>query len=141
MNLSTQVAIRSALATTAAGTTEIDGATIDTQGFEGVLFIAKFGTAASNNTLQAQQDSASGMGTVADVLGTSVAVGTSDEVVWLDFNKPLERYVRVQGERGTSSTLDWGVAILYGAKRQPVDNATAGTIAGELHASPIEGTV
>lgn len=141
MNLSKQVAIRSALATTGAGTSEIDGATIDMQGFEGVLFIAKFGTAATGNQLQAQQGADSGLSDAADILGTLTTVGSSDEIVYLDLNKPLKRYVRVQAERGTNSTLDWGVAILYGAKKQPVDNDTAGTIAGELHVSPIEGTV
>lgn len=141
MNLSDKVAIRSALATTTAGTSEIDGATIDMQGFEGVLFIAKFGTAAANNALQAQQDSDSAMGSPADLEGTLVGVGASDEIVYLELNKPKERYVRVQAERGTSTTLDWAVAILYGARKQPVDNTVAGTIYGELHVSPAEGTV
>lgn len=139
--LSNGVAIKSALATTGAGTSEIDGATIDTAGYEGVLFIAKFGTAASDNTLQAQQGAASDLSDAADLAGTSVGVGSSDEIVWVDLFRPLERYVRVQAERGTSTTLDWGVAILYGARTMAVDNATAGTIAGELHVSPAEGTV
>jgi hypothetical protein len=140
-NLSNSVQIKSALATTAAGTTEIDGATIDTSGFEGVLFIAKYGTAASGNFLQGQQGADSGLSDAADLEGTAVGVGSSDEIVWLDLNRPQERYVRVQAERGTSSTLDWGVAILYGAKKLPVDNTTAGTIHGELSVAPAEGTV
>ena len=141
MNLSRQVAIESGAATTGAGTTEVDGATIDTSGFEGVLFIAKFGTAASNNTLQAQQGAASNLSDAADLEGTSVTVGSSDELVYLDLYRPRERYVRIQAERGTSTTLDWCVAIKYGARKQPVDNDTAGTIAGEVHVSPAEGTV
>lgn len=139
--LSNGVKIESALATTTAGTSEVDGTTIDTAGYEGVLFVAKFGTAASGNTLQAQQGAASDLSDAADLAGTSVTVGTSDELVWLDLFRPQERYVRVQAERGTSSTVDWGIALKYGARSQPVDNATAGTIAGEVHASPDEGTV
>lgn len=141
MQLSNKVKIESALATTAAGTTEIDGATIDTAGYEGVLFIAKWGTAAAGNFLQAQQGAASNLSDAADLEGTAVGVGASDEIVWLDLYRPRERYVRVQAERGTSSTLDWGVAIKYGARVTPVDNTTAGTIHGELAISPAEGTV
>lgn len=143
MNLSKQVAISQGAATTAAGTSEIDGAAIDMAGYEGCLFIAKFGTAATDNTLQAQQSTASGSG-YADLEGTLVTVGASDEIVYLDLVKPQEQYVRVQVERGTSTTLDWCVAIRYGAnggRKQPVDNDTAGTIAGEVHVSPAEGTV
>lgn len=139
MNLSSRAAISQALATTAAGTTEIDGAGIDMSGFEGCLFIAKFGTAATGNQLQAQQSQDDS--SYADLAGTLTTVGSSDEIVWVDLYRPEERYVRVQAERGTSSTLDWGVAIRYGARKSPVDNATAGTIAGELHVSPAEGTV
>jgi hypothetical protein len=138
--LSSGVLVKAALAVTTAGTSEIDGSTIDTAGYEGVMFIAKFGTAAANNTLQAQQDSASDMSTAADLEGSSVGVGASDEIVWLDIYRPRERYVRVQAERGTSTTLEWGVALLYGAKNQPVDNTVAGTIHGETLISPAEGT-
>jgi hypothetical protein len=42
--------------------------------------------------------------------------------------------------RGTSTTIDWGIAIPYAARKKPVDNTVAGTIHGELHASPAEGT-
>jgi hypothetical protein len=139
--LSNFVKIMQGAATTAAGTSEVDGATIDTAGLEGVLFIAKFGTAATDNTLQAQQGADSGLSDAADLIGTSVAVGASDEIVWLDLYRPQERYVRVQVERGTSTTLDWCVALGYCPRVTPVDNTTAGTIAGEAHISPAEGTV
>ena len=138
--LSDCVEILQGAATTSAGTSEVDGATIDTQGYEGVLFVAKFGTAASGNTLQAQQGTESDASDMADLEGTLVTVGASDEIVWLDLVKPQERYVRTQVQRGTSTTLDWCVAIAYGAHKTPVDNATAGTIAGEAHVSPAEGT-
>lgn len=139
-NLSSSVAMGTALATTGAGTSDVTGSTIDMQGYEGVLFLAKFGTAAANNTLKAQQDSDSAMGAAADLVGTSVGVGSSDELVWLDIYRPQERYVRAIGLRGTSTTLDWGIALRYGPRTLPVDNTTAGTIHGELHAEPSEGT-
>lgn len=140
MNLSNAVKISQAAATTTAGTSSVNGTALDMSGYEGVLFIAKFGTAASDNTIHAEQDTASGMGSAADLAGTSVGVGASDEIVWLDLYRPQERYVRMVADRGTSSTLDWAVALQYGSKSQPVDNTIAGTIHGELSVSPSEGT-
>lgn len=138
-NLSSSTKIESALATTGAGTSEIDGAGIDMQGYEGVLFVAKYGTAAAGNFLQGQQSTDNS--SFADLEGTAVGVGSSDEIVFLDIHKPQEQFVRVQAQRGTSSTLDWGIALKYGARKQPVDNTVAGTIHGELSVSPSEGTV
>lgn len=139
MNLSKSVKISQGAATTTAGTSEVDGDGIDMSGYEGCLFICKFGTAASGNTLQAQQSQDNS--SYADLEGTLVTVGSSDEIVYLDLVKPQERYARVQAQRGTSSTLDWCVAIRYGARKVPVDNEIAGTIAGETSVSPAEGTV
>jgi len=140
MNLSNIVKMVEGAAVTAAGTSEVVGATIDMQNYEGVLFIAKFGTAASGNNLKAAQGEQSDMSDAADLKGTLVAVGASDEIVWLDLYRPEERYVRALIQRGTSSTLDWCIAIRYDPKKMPVDNTIAGTIAGEVHVSPIEGT-
>lgn len=123
-----------------ANTTDVTSAEVDMAGYEGVLFISSFGTAAANNTMKAQQDTVTGMGSAADLLGTSVASGTSDEDVWIDVFRPRERFVRVIGLRGTSTTMESIWAIQYGARKQPVDNTTSGTIIGEAHASPAEGT-
>lgn len=138
MALANELLIKQAAATTAAGTTEIDGASIDMQDKEEVLFIAKFGTAATGNQLQAQQSADDS--TWNDLEGTLTTVGSSDEIVWLNIVKPTDRYVRIQVERGTSTTLDWAVAIVGGAKKLPVDNTVSGTIAGEIHITPAEGT-
>lgn len=140
MNLSSHSLFREGIATTGAGTTTINGTEMDMQNFDGVLFIIKFGTAATDNQIKAQQDVVTGMGGAADLLGTLVAVGASDEVLWLDVYRPRERFVRMVALRGTSTTIDWGVAIKYSGRKQPIDNAVAGTIAGELHVSPAEGT-
>ncbi len=140
VNLINGVRFREGIATTAAGTTTINGAEVDMQNYEGVLFGIKFGTAAADNQIKAQQDVVTGMAGAADLLGTLVAVGASDEILWIDLYRPRERFVRMVALRGTSTTIDWGVAIQYGPKKGPVDNTVAGTIAGELHVSPIEGT-
>jgi hypothetical protein len=46
----------------------------------------------------------------------------------------------VHALRGTSTTLEWCVALKFGAHSMPVDNTVAGTIHGEAHVSPAEGT-
>ncbi len=140
MNLSTNTRYREGAATTAAGTTTINGAEMDMAGYEGVLWICKFGTAATDNQIKAQQDTVTGMAGAQDLLGTLVTVGASDEIVWLDLYRPLERFVRVVVLRGTSTTIDWCIAIRYGSMKGPQDNTVAGTIAGELHTGPAEGT-
>ncbi len=125
---------------TIAGTSAVTSDIIDMSGYAGVLFLTSFGTAAANNTIKAQQDTDAAGGTMADLLGTSVASGTSDEDVWIDLTSPRERYVRVVVARGTSSTLESVWAIQYGATAEPVDNVTSGTIIGEAHLAPAEGT-
>lgn len=139
MQLSNGIKITKVADHTTAGTSAVEATGVDMAGFEGVLFVTSFGTAASGNTLLASQDTASG-GSYTDLLGSSVTSGTSDEDVWIDVYRPTKRYVRVEAARGTSSTLESIWAIQYGARKQPVDNTTSGTIVGEASVSPAEGT-
>lgn len=131
--------LRPVLAATIAGTTDITSSAIDTAGFESVFVFVEFGTPAANNQIKLQQCDTSG-GTYADLLGTLATVGASDEVVWCEVRRPVERYIKAVATRGTSTTIVRGYAILSGARSQPVSNNLAGTIAGESHASPAEGT-
>jgi Na+/H+ antiporter NhaD/arsenite permease-like protein len=136
--LSEALEIHSALATTTAGTSDVTGSIIDMLNAESVLFVAKFGTAAANNSIKAQQDADSAMGAAADLAGSKVVVGSSDEIVWLEIFEPQERYVRAVAVRGTSTTLDWCVATVR-LKKLPADNITSGTITGQALISPAEG--
>jgi hypothetical protein len=140
MNLYDTIKISEHIPTTATGTTTINGNTVDMADFDGVLFLIKYTTAATNNTLKAQQGQASNMSDAADLLGSSVVVGASDEIVWIDLFKPQERYVRALALRGTTTVIEWAVAIQYGPRLKPISNVLAGTINGKLLASPIEGT-
>lgn len=140
MNLSSRVKFQKVEDHTAAGTTDVVSDWVDTAGYEGVVFLTSFGTAAVGNTLKAQQSTASDGTGAADLLGSSVTSGSSDEDVWLDINRPAERYVSVTAARGTSSTLESIWALLYGPRELPVDNTTTGTIVGELLYEPTEGT-
>src|SRR6266540_4685589 len=107
MNLSNAVKITEHIPTTATGTTTFTGTAVDMANFDGVLFVCKFSTAAANNTLKAQQDTVVGMGGVADLAGSSVVVGASDEIVWIDLFKPQERFVRAAALRGTTTVIEW----------------------------------
>jgi len=126
---------------TTAGTSDVTGTGVDMSGYEGVIFITSYGTAAADNLPHAETSSDDGSADAyTDLAGTEVGVSTSDEDVWLEIKRPPERYVRIVAERGTSSTCESIWAIRYGARSRGVDNTTAGTIHGELHASPAAGT-
>ena len=139
MNLSSNVKITKVSDYADAATSAINSASVDMSGYTGVLFIASFGTAAANNTMNAAQG-ADDSADWEDLTGTSVASGASDEDVWVDVYRPTDRYVRAEIARGTSTTLEAIWAIQYGPRKAPVDNTTTGTISGEVHASPAEGT-
>lgn len=122
-----------------AATSDVTSSTIDMAGYTGVIFFSSYGTPAANNLPHAETSSNDSDWN--DLEGTEVNVSTSDEDVWLEINLPQERYLRTVWERGTSSTLGDVWAIQYGARVMAQDNTTAGTIHGEAHVSPDEGTI
>ncbi len=125
----------------AAATTDVTGATLDMAGFDGVMFFTSFGTAAADNTMHVEQGAAAAMSDAADLAGSEVDVGASDEDVWVDVLRPRERYVRAIVTRATSSTVGDVWAIQYRAKDGlPVSNVTSGTINGKQLVYPAEGT-
>lgn len=142
MQLSNHVKITKVKDHSGAATSAVDSDAVDMAGFDGVIFLTSFGTAAANNTLKAAQsaDSAGSPDDFSDLANTSVSSGTSDEDVWIDIYRPRKRYVRVTAARGTSSTLESIWAIQYRGRKAPVSNVLAGTIVGEAHVSPAEGT-
>jgi len=124
-----------------AGTGDVTTSSVDMAGYRDVIFFSSYGTAAANNTPHAQQSSDDGVGDAyADLAGTAVGVGASDEDVWLRISRPQERYVRTIWERGTSTTLGDIWCIRTGARSYPQDNTIANTIHGEGHVAPAEGT-
>lgn len=125
----------------AASTDEVTSSIVDTAGFRGVVFFTSFGTANATNSIKVQQNTANQTTGMADLTGTSVASGTSDEDVIVEVHQPLERYLQVVATRGASSTLESIWACLYGANgSQRTANSVSGTQIAELHVSPAEGT-
>lgn len=125
---------------TTAATTNLVTAIVDMAGYEGIAFITSVGTAGASNSIKVMQDDANATAGMADLEGTLVGVSTSDEDLWVDVFRPAKRYVQAKIVRTTSTTCESVWAVQYGAKSKPTDNTTAGTIHGELHETPDEGT-
>lgn len=142
------VKVTRAVAATAAGTSDVTGSTIDTAGYEGVLFLLDVGTltATQVTSMRAQQGAASDMSDAADLEGSiagPVADGDGQKYLAIDVYRPLERYVRVIVDRATANAvLNGGVAILYGARSGPITQGTgAGGVAfNKVLVTPAEGT-
>ena len=138
-----QVSIDRVSNSVAAGVTEIDSAEVDTQNWEGVLFLVFFGAivAGAATSVKAQQDTVTGMAGAADLAGTSQTVADTDDnkVFCIDIFRPRERFVRAVVLRATqNSTVDAILAIRYRGRKFPASHAAE--VAGEKHASPAEGT-
>lgn len=124
-----------------AGTSDQDSAEVDMQGFEWVKFIILFGTSAADNGIKAiQQDTVTGMATAADLVGTKKLLDATETVAVVDVVKPRERFLQAVVERGTSTTIAAGFAILGGARTVPYDQDADTDTAHEHHVSPAEGT-
>ncbi len=124
----------------AASTADVTSSIVDTAGYDGVVFFTSFGTANATNTIKVQQNTANQTTGMADLAGSSVSSGSSDEDVIVEIHKPQERYLQVVASRGASSTLESIWACLYGKGASIADNSVSGTQKAELHASPDEGT-
>ena len=126
-----------------AGTADIEGVTLDMQGFEGVLMLIAFGviTGSAVTSIKAQQGDESDLSDATDLLGTAQTVADDDDekTFYIDLYKPTKRYVRILVDRATQNAVVGGATYLqYGAKKQPVAHGT--NVAGETHISPAEGT-
>jgi hypothetical protein len=124
----------------AANTTAVTSSIVDTAGYQGVVFLTSLGTANATNTIKVQQNTANQTTGMADLEGTSVTSGASDEDLVVEVYQPLERYLQVVVTRGASTTCESIWAILYNGDAGLAATAISGTAAGERHSSPAEGT-
>lgn len=101
---------------------------LDMQGFEGVLFIAKFEDVDDTAvlTLSAQQSETNATGGMSDLSGNATytsdgGADADDDLLALDLYRPTERYVRAKVVVGTADAeLESIVAIKYHAKKVPI---------------------
>lgn len=145
MNLSKNIKITRVMNAVAAGTSDQNSSVVDMSGFDGVLFIALFGTltASQVTSIKAQQGAASNLSDAADLAGSAVgplADTDGNKILALDVHKPEERYVRCVVDRGTANAvIDGIIAIQYCGRKAPLsqDSSVASI---ETLISPIEGT-
>lgn len=148
MNLGKQVKVSTAITPAAgvAGTTDINGTTLDMANYEGVLMVCRFGviTGSAVTSVKAQQGAESDLSDAADLAGTGITVADDDDnqIFIIDLYRPTERYVRLVVDRGTQNAV---VAeahyVQYGPpKKMPVENNVTDAVTYELHVSPAEGT-
>lgn len=127
----------------AAAQTDISGTTLDMAGFDSVACIIRLGaiTSGAVTTVKWQQDTASGMGTAADLAGTSMTIADDADgtIVVTEVIKPMERYVRVYVDRATQDAVIASAEyIQFNARTIPVTQPS-GT-ATEVTVGPAEGT-
>ena len=130
----------------AAGTTAVNSDGVSVAGFDGVLFVALFGTLTANQVTQikAQQSSDDAAADAyTDIEGSeTVAMDDADDnlMCFIDIFRPEEEYVRLVIERATANAvIDGVVAILYRAKDRPIIQDA--TVSEYLQlADPVAGT-
>lgn len=126
----------------AAGTSAINGTTVDLSGFEEILVVVQVGPVVSGavTSLKWQEGDDSGLSDAADVLGTSVTIADDDdnEVKFLHIIKPRKRYGRVVVSRATQNATVAAMYFLAGARTVPATDGTG--VEGESHVSPALGT-
>ncbi len=125
---------------TAAGTSDVTSTIVDTAGYQGVVFVTSVSTANATNALKVQGNTSNQTTGMADITGTSIASGSSDEDLILEIHKPTLRYLQVVVARGASTTCESVWAVLYGGDNQVANNSVSGTQIAEVHSSPVAGT-
>lgn len=145
-NLSQEVKISQAVTPTAgaAGTTDINGATLDMQGYLGVLVVVTMGaiTSTAVTSIKMQQGAASNLSDAADLLGTAQTIADDDDeqVFVIDLYRPTERYVRLVVDRGTANAVVASAEYIQYGAREKLAAYGSNVNAEELHISPAEGT-
>lgn len=126
----------------AAGTSAINGATLDMANFDGVLMEVMFGpiVAGAVTTIKAQQGDLADGSDMSDLLGSSQTIADDDDnkTFYIDLKKPEKRYVRLVVPRATQNATLAALYNQYGARKMPTTHGS--NVSGETHVSPIEGT-
>jgi len=130
----------------AAAQTDVNCTGVDMKGFRSVTFIVAFGAIdpTAVTSIKAQQSDDDGStDAYSDLEGTSISVAADDDnqLVALEIDEPLKRYVRCVIDRGTAdAVVDSVVALQYNAHSEPVTHDSTTVVASEYHHAPAEGT-
>lgn len=107
------------------GVAHVDGAGIDTAGYEGVAFICSVGVIAGGATVsfKAQGCATDTDGSYTDITGADVTFADTDDgkVAIIDVHAPVLRWVRIVATNGAAfAALVSAQAIAYNAHSVPV---------------------
>lgn len=143
MSEDVKVSIAIAPAAGVAATTDIAGAECDMAGYDGVLMMVTFGTITGSavTSIKAQQDTATGMASAADLEGTGQTIADTDdeETFYIDLYRPTERFVRLYVDRATqNAVVACAHYIQYRGRSAPSTHGSG--VSGEAHKTPDEGT-
>lgn len=133
-------------AATAAGTTDVESASVDMSGYRGVLFFTTVGAITANavTSMKLQQSSDDGVAdTWSDLTGTGVTIADDDDgqMFGVEVIDPEKRYVRALVDRATQNAVVGEIyAIRFGAQTQPITNTVTDAATFESHVRPAEGT-
>jgi hypothetical protein len=125
----------------AAGTSAVNGATVDMSGFEEIAIIVPVGAVVSGAVTSIKWQEGDTTSPTTDVAGTNITVADTDDDTTkiLRIIKPQKRYGRVVVSRATqNATLGAILYVLTNPRTLPV--ADGATVVGELHVSPAAGT-
>lgn len=141
------VNVRAIQATTAtagaAGTTAVNGATVDLTGVEEIMIVVPFGAIVSTAVTSIKWQEGSTTSPTTDIAGTNITVADTDDDTTkiLRIIKPRNRYGRVVVSRGTANATVGAITyLLFGQRTVPTaDDATTVTGTKTL-VSPAAGT-
>jgi hypothetical protein len=132
MNLAAQTNSVVSSAGAVAGTTAVNGTHVDMLGWDGVVFVAVFGTltATQVTALKAQNGDLANDTDMVDITGAASAAladGDGGKAIVLDVYRAQHRYVRPVVTRGTANAVVQAVlAIQYMGKRVPPGSTADG---------------
>ena len=109
-----------------AGTTNVVSSSVDMAadgGWQGVMYVAVFGTGATNNQIKGQ--SSPDNSTFTDVANSTVPAANSETMQILDMVQPPSRYSQCVVLRGASTTVVQILAIQYKGRNAPYNNASS----------------
>lgn len=128
----------------AAGTSTLNGATLDMSGFNAVKMQVRFGTitAGAVTSIKAQEGAASDGSDMADLAGTGQTIADTDDdkIFGIDLSQITKRYVRLVVVRGTQNAVVAEAHYQqYQARQVPVSAQGTGVTFVRIF-GPAEGT-
>jgi hypothetical protein len=133
--LSKQVVVEKVADGATSAGTDVNGTTVDLQGFDGVMFFARIATANAGNFIKVQEGATTSP--TADLAGSKAIAAVNGDVVLVDIYRPLKRYARAVIVRAGTNTVTGDLyAVKYVGRVSP--KIAADAVSALI--SPIAGT-